>query len=93
MHMRPFCLATAGKPTTELWYHEVAVPTTANVQAAFAYAAEFERREGDVDVTAFVDLSLRPMNRAWRRIPASATNPTSWLAPLLGDVIRSCGVG
>ena len=56
-----------GAASYEIWYHEVPVPTTDNVQAAFAYAQEFEQRTGAVDVTAFIDLSLRFTCLAYRR--------------------------
>lgn len=64
---RPFILATAAKPVTEVYYHEVPVPTTANVQSAFAYAHECEQKTGEVDVTALADLALRFTCLAYRR--------------------------
>ena len=59
MHIQPFCLASAAKPAADVWYHEVAVPSAASVQNAFAHAEELETRSGHVDFTAFVDFALR----------------------------------
>ena len=67
MHLRPFCLQTADKPLAEVYYHEVDVPSTPSVQAAFAHAAQFEQLSGMVDVTTFVDIALRFTCLAYRR--------------------------
>jgi hypothetical protein len=67
MQLTPVVQATAAKPVCDLWYHEVAHPSTESVQAAFGHAAEFEQRTGAVDVTPFVDICLRFASLAYRR--------------------------
>ena len=94
MHIRPICLATAAKPLREIQYHEVAVPSCSSVQAAFAYAEELEMRlgcaeAGDVDVTAFVDLSLRFACLAYRRNAAQTITCTA----IDGDCVEGVRAG